>query len=74
MRDRGSGRVPIIPVDHGLDAIRRENLQRGREGLIGQCMRVLADEKWARDAMAAAVRANGLSDRQNVRLVERATE
>ena len=74
MRDRGSGRIPLIPVDHGLDAVRREYLQRGREGLIRQRMRVFADEKWARDAKAAAVGANGLSDRQDVRLVERATE
>ena len=74
MGDRGRGRIPFVAVDHRLDAVRREHLERGREGLVRQRVRVLADEKRTRDALAAAVAADGLRDRQDVRFVERATE
>ena len=68
--DRRRRRITVIAIDHRLYAIGREHLQGSRESRLRQSVRVFSDEQRAGDVLAAAVVADRLRDRQDVRLIE----
>ena len=61
-------------VDADVDAARDEHLERGRGGRLGQGVRVAAHEQRAVVAVRVPVAADRLGDREDVGLVEGATE
>src|SRR4029079_5631320 len=65
-------RIAVIAIYHGLHAIGREHFEGGRESWLGQRVRVFSDIERPADALAAAVVADRLRHRENVRLIERA--
>ena len=71
MRDDRRRRHAVVALEDRLDALGRQDLQRGSLGRTGQGVRVLAHEERAVDASVAAVIADRLGDRQDVRLGER---
>ena len=71
--DRGR-RVAVAVVDHHVDFVRRQHLERGRERRLGQRVGVDAEEERTIDALLAAIEADRLGDGQDVRLVERRVE
>src|SRR5262245_50891417 len=74
MRQCRRRRIAAIAIDHGLYAICGEHLEGRCESWLGQRVRVSSDVQRAADAPAAAVIADRLRDRQDVPLVERATQ
>ena len=70
VRERGRGRVGELVVDHDVDAIRREHLERGGKGRLGERVRVLRQEERAGDGLAAAIVDDGLGDGGDVVVVE----
>jgi hypothetical protein len=61
----------VFLLDYDLHAIARQYLDGRTLGRSGKRVRVLAHEKRAFDFLGAAVFANRLSNRQDVRLRER---
>jgi len=61
---------PVVALDDRAHPVGREHLQGRPLGRAGQAVRVLAHEERAVDPAAAAVVADGLGDRQDVRLGE----
>ena len=74
MRDDRRRRITIALVDHHLDAVGREHLERARKRRLRQRMGVDADEQRAVDAARLAMIAQRLADRQDMRLVESVVE
>jgi hypothetical protein len=73
-RDHRRRRDARVALDDRLDAIRRQHLEgRALRGL-GQRVRVLSHVQRPIDALATSVVADGLSDRRDVGLAERATQ
>ena len=72
VRDRGRGRVPGVLIDHDLDPVGRQHLDRGRERGLGERVRVDPQEERTIDAPRRAVFADRLRGGQDVGLVERA--
>src|SRR4029453_4676900 len=68
------GGAPVGSIDHGLGAVCGEPFHGCPEGRLRERVRILADEERTGDVLADSVLADGLSDRQDVRLVERAAE
>ena len=68
----GRRRVAVVGVDHHVHAVGGQHLEDRAEGRLGQRVGVAAEEQRAVDALRRAVVADGLADRQDVRLVERA--
>ena len=69
-RDHRRRRVAALGVDHHLDPVRREHLERARQRRFRQRMGVDADEQRAGKIVVAAMLANRLADRENMRLVK----
>src|SRR6266516_16538 len=72
--DDGRRRDAGVPLNDGLDAVRRQHFEGGALGRFGQGVRVLSHVERAVDRLTAAVVADALRDRQNVGLGERAEE
>ena len=72
--DHRRRRVTVVRIDHHLDVIGREHLDRARQRRLRQRMRVDSDEQRTVDAAGAAMIANRLADRQDMCLVERVVE
>ena len=70
LRDHGRRGDVVVVVDHDLDAVGREHLQRAHPGRLRQGVSVPAKEERAVDPMCPAVETDRLDDRQDVRLVE----
>src|SRR4029450_1174171 len=73
-RDDGGRRDAAIALDDGVDAVRRQHLEGGTLGGLGQGVGVLAHVERPLDAVAAPVVADGLRDRRDVGLGEGAVE
>ena len=69
-RDDRRRRHAVVALNDGLDAIGRQDLQRGALGRTGQRVRVLAHVERAIRALAAPIVADRLGDGQDVRLGE----
>src|SRR5262249_59179936 len=69
-RDHRRRGHPVVALDDRLHPVGRENLQRRPLGRAGQTVCVLAHENRAVCPSPAAVVADGLGDRQDVRLGE----
>ena len=74
MRNDRRRRIAAIPVDHHLDAVGGQHLEGAHEGRLGQRVGVHPHEERTVDPVRLAIRADGLRDGQNVRLVEGALE
>ena len=74
LRHRGCRRVLAALRDHRLDAVGCEHFEGAVEGGLRQGVGVDADEQGAGDPLLAAVEADRLRDRQDMRLVEAAGE
>ena len=74
MRDHRRRHVPAVFGHHHRDPIRREDLQRRRVGRLRQRVRVHPQEQRSCDARDLPVFTGRLTDRQDVRLVERVVE
>ena len=72
VRDRRRGGEAVVGVDHHVDLVGAQHLEDRAEGRLRQRVGVAPQEQRAVDALRAAVAADGLADRQHVRLVERA--
>ena len=72
--DGRGGRKTIVALDKCFHAVGREDFERGALRGRGRGVRILAHEQRPADAFALAVFADGLRDRENVRLGERAVE
>ncbi len=70
MRERGRGGVGERGVDHGLDFVGGENLERGVEGGVGESVGVLRQEQRPGDAIGPAIVDDGLGDGGDVVVVE----
>ena len=68
--ERGGGGVAEVLIDHHLDAVGREHLERRGEGGLGERVRILAEEERAVDAVFRAILADRLRDGEDVGLVE----
>ena len=66
----GVGVYSVARIDHDLDAIRGQNLQRARKRRFRQRMRIAADEQRSVDALLRTVETDGLGDCEDVRLIE----
>ena len=71
--DRGRG-IAAILVDHHLDAVGGQHLERAGKRRLRQRMGVHPQEQRPVDPVRLAIAADRLGDRQNVRLVEGALE
>ena len=71
--DRRRRRGVALGHEH-LHSVRGQHLERGALGRLGQAMGVLAEEERAGDSLSCTVLAGGLDDRQDVGLVEAATQ
>ncbi len=74
MRDHGRRHVAVVSLDHRLDAVGGQHLERRALGRTGYRVGVLAEEQRSGDALPAAMLADRLRDREDVRLGERAAE
>ncbi len=63
-------RIAQLRVDHHLDIVRRQHLQRRRKRRLRQRMRVLRQEQRPVRALAFAILDNRLRDRRDVIVVE----
>jgi hypothetical protein len=72
--DRGRRRVAAFRVAHDVDPVGREHLQGAYEGRLGEGMGVDAQEERSVDALLLPVKADGLSDRMDMGLVEGTVE
>ena len=70
VRDHRRRRIAVVLVDHHLDAVGGEHLERARQRRLGQRMGVDADEQRPVDAGLVPMVADRLADRQDMRLVE----
>jgi hypothetical protein len=73
VRDDGCRRV-VGRIDQDIDGVCGENLERGFKRWLRRGVRVLADEQRAVRACLAPVVTDRLSNRHDVRLVERTRE
>jgi hypothetical protein len=73
-RDRRRGGHAAALLDHGLDAVGRQHLERRALCRSGERVRVLAQEERSIGALAAPVVADRLGDGEHVGLGERARE
>ena len=73
-RDDRRRRHAVVALNDGLDAVRRQDLERRALGRPGQRVRVLAHVERAVGALAAPVVADGLGDGQDVGFGERAAQ
>jgi hypothetical protein len=71
--DRCRGHA-LIALDDRLHAVGDEHLERRAQRRLGQCVRVLPHVERAVDPLVTAVIADGLGDRDDVGLGERAGE
>ena len=74
MRNSRRRRVRARQIQHHLNAIRGQHLQRAGAGGGRQRMGVDAHEQWPVDALGLAVITEGLRDGQDMPFVERAVE
>ena len=74
VRDHRGRGIAVVLVDHRLDAICCQNFNRGGECRFRQSMGVHAKKERPADAGLAAVKADGLGNRPDMRLVERRGE
>ena len=74
VRDDRRRRHAVVALDDRLDAFGRQDLERRSLGRAGEGVRVLAQEERTVDPALAAVIADRLGDRQDVRLGERVIE
>ena len=65
-------RVPAAIVDHHGHVVRGEHLERRRERRLRECVGIDAEKEWPVDRLRRAILADGLRDRDDVILVERA--
>ena len=70
MRNDRRWRVAVVLVDHHIDAVGGENLNRACQSGFGQSVCVDADIQRTGDAGPASVTADRLADRQDVRFIE----
>ena len=70
VRDDGRRRHAVVALEDRLDAFGRQHLERRPLRRAGEGVRVLAQEKRTVDRVRAAVVADRLGDRQDVRLGE----
>src|SRR5258706_598495 len=68
VRDYGRRRVALTIVDHHLNVVARQNLQRGGERRFRKGMGVNAEKEWTVDAVLQAVEADRLRDGEYVLL------
>lgn len=73
-RHRRRGCVLILIGDHDVHALRSEHFQRARLRRDGQGVSIHAEEQRTVDSLRAAIQADRLCDREDVRLVERVAE
>jgi hypothetical protein len=71
--DRGRD-IATAGIDHHVDAVRRQHLERAREGWLGERVTVDAEEEGTVGALLFPVAADRLRDGEDVRLVERRVE
>ena len=64
----------VVALDHGLDVIGGQHFEGGALGRRGERVGVLAHVERAVNALLSPVIADGLGDRQDVRLGERAAQ
>ena len=69
-RDRGCGRVSVVPLDDRVHAVGGKDFERCALGRCGDRMGVLAHIEWSARPLRAAIVADGLGDRQDVSLGE----
>src|SRR5215510_15188191 len=74
MRNDRGRRKPAAPLDYCRHSIARQDFERGTLGWSRERVRVFAHIQGAIGPMRAAIVANGLSDRQDVRLGEGTVE
>src|SRR5439155_26074663 len=74
VRDYRGGSVTIISIDHHVDAIRRQYLQRAGKSALRNRVRTDADVERPVNALLLAIKANRLRDCEDVRFVERVIE
>ena len=74
VRDRRRRRVFVVRRQHHVDAVGRQHLERAGARRLRQRVRVDAEEQRPVDAVALAVVADRLRDRQHVPFVERDVE
>jgi hypothetical protein len=70
VRERGGGRVAVARIDHDVDLVRREHLQRAAERRLREGVRVDAEEDGAVDLLLAPVLTDRLRDGEDVRFGE----
>ena len=74
MRDHRGRRVATVRVDHDVDPVGRQHLQRAGEGRLRERVGIDANEEGPVDALLLAIEADGLGHGQDVRLVEGVVE
>ena len=74
MRDYRGRRVSIVHIDHDLDAICREHLQRARKRRVRQSVCIDADKQRSVNPVLCAVATDRLGDCEDVCLIERVVE
>ena len=74
MRDDRRWRISIAVIDHHIDVIGRKDLKRACQGGLGKRVRVDTNEERSVDTVSTSVMADRLTDRQDVRLIERVVE
>ncbi len=74
VRDDGRRYVAAAGVDHGLDAVRRQHLERAREGRLRERVAVDPDEERPVGPLRFPIEADGLGDGEDVGFVERGVE
>jgi hypothetical protein len=74
VRNNRRRRIAVVRVDHHLDAVGREYLQRTRQRRLRQRVGVDAEEQRPADAACPPMIAKRLADGKDMRLVERVVE
>jgi hypothetical protein len=74
MRNHRGRRIFVPFGEHDLDAVCRQDFERGGAGRNGKRVGVDAEEQRAGDVLPRAVKADSLRDRENVPFVERVLE